>query len=84
MMKYFIFTEKSIRVLELYNKYVLDVNKSLTKLQVKLMVEKTFFIRIQYVNSFFLQRINYKYIYFINRFKRILVTLFSQKKIILY
>jgi ribosomal protein L23 len=84
MMKRFIFTEKSVRALELYNKYVLDVDRSLTKLQIKLIVEKTFFVRVQRVNSFFLQRTSRKSIYSTNRFKRVLVTLASQEKIRLY
>jgi len=81
MIKRFIFTEKSVRLLELYNKYVLDVNSNVTKLQIKLMIEKTFLVRVKRVNTFLLRRVNRKSIYTTKLCKRAFVSLADREKI---
>lgn len=52
MIKRFALSEKSIKLLEIYNKYVFDVDSKLTKFQIQLIIEKTFFVRVKRVNTF--------------------------------
>merc|ERR1712187_933635 len=52
MIKNFVLSEKSVKILEIYNRYVLDVDANLTKLQIRIMIEKTFFVQVTRVNTF--------------------------------
>jgi ribosomal protein L23 len=84
MMKRFVFTEKCIRLIYPYNKYVLDVDTYITKLQIKLIVEKLFSVKVQYVNRYRSRRVNRKSIGSIKTHKRAIVTLAEGEKIKLY
>lgn len=54
MTPHLVFTEKSTRLWDKNNKYIFDVNYSLTKLQIRLLIYKIFLIPITKVNTFHL------------------------------
>jgi len=84
MIKRFVLTEKSIKLLEIYNKYVFDVDVTLTKLQIRLVLEKTFFVRVLRVNTYRLLPSVGKSIVSSNARKRAIVTISSGIRIQLY
>lgn len=84
MIKNFILNEKSIKILEIYNKYILDVNKNFTKLQIQIIIEKTFFVQIIYINIFRIIFMESKFIIIYRVKKRIIVTIYKEIKIQLY
>lgn len=84
MIKRFVLTEKSIKLLEIYNKYVFDVDVTLTKLQIRLVLEKTFFVRVLRVNTYRLPPSVSKSIVSSNARKRAIVTISSGIRIQLY
>jgi ribosomal protein L23 len=75
MIKRFVFTDKSVLALEKYNQYTLDVNIKLTKLQIRLIIEKSFFVRVLRVNTFRKRPVHRRSIGCKETLKRAIVTL---------
>jgi large subunit ribosomal protein L23 len=46
IIKFPILTEKTVRILEIYNQYVFSVDSQLTKPQIRLLLEKIFSVHI--------------------------------------
>ena len=83
LIKYPIITEKSCRLIE-KNKYTFDVDKKLTKVQIKKILEKLFKINIISLNTHLLpikkKRLGFKQGYKTN-YKRVIITIKSNQQI---
>jgi len=82
-----VFTEKATRLLEKYNQYVFDVDVNLTKPQIRRLVEKIFLVQVSNVNTHRLRRVKRSIggvVGFRPKFKRAIVTLIKDEKIIFF
>lgn len=83
LIKYPVITEKSCRLIE-KNKYTFDVDKKLTKLQIKQILENLFKINIISVNTHLppikKKRLGLKQGYKV-RYKRVIITIKSNQQI---
>lgn len=83
LIKYPVITEKSVRLIE-KNKYTFDVDKRLTKLQIKKILENLFEINIISINTHLppikKKRLGLKQGFKI-RYKRVIITIKSNQKI---
>ena len=83
LIKYPVITEKSFRLIE-KNKYTFDVDKRLTKTQIKKIFEKLFKITIISINTHLppikKKRLGLKQGYKV-RYKRVIITIESNQKI---
>lgn len=85
IIKHPIFTEKTTRLFEKNQQYVFDVDPNLTKSQVRFLIEKRFSVRILTINAHCtpLKKCRGKVLRgFLLTFKRIIVTLINEEKII--